>query len=139
VIVLDTNVLSAVMRRDRDQQVVGWLNGQPAAELYTTSISVFEVRLGLELLPTGRRRRALQVAGEATRADVLGERVLRGDERTADAAAVHAATRQRAGRPVDIRDAQIAGIASAWRATLVTRNVRDFAGMGLTLVDPWAS
>ena len=137
-ILLDTNVVSALMRRDHDPVVVAWLDRQPAESIWTTSITVFEVRLGLELLVTGRRRRFLEEAfAKALEEDFEG-RVLPFDQAAADAAGRIAAERSRVGRTVEIRDVQIAGIAAARKATLATRNLRHFEGLGLSLVDPWS-
>jgi predicted nucleic acid-binding protein len=139
VIVLDTNVVSALMRRDADRVVVAWLDGLPAESVWTTTITVFEVRLGLELLAAGRRRRLLEEAFDQALAEDFEERVLPFDESAARAAGRLAAGLQRAGRTADVRDVQIAGIAMARKADLATRNVRHFEGLGLTLVDPWAA
>ena len=138
-ILLDTNVVSALMRRDADARVVAWLDGQPAESVWTTSITVFEVRLGLELLATGRRRRLLEEAFSLALAEDFEGRVLPFDEPAAQAAGRLAAERRRAGRSVEIRDVQIAGIAAARKATLATSNPRHFAGLGLELVDPWTA
>jgi predicted nucleic acid-binding protein len=139
VIVLDTNVVSALMRRDPDRVVVAWLDGLPAESVWTTAITVFEVRLGLELLAAGRRRRLLEEAFDQALAEDFEERVLPFDESAARAAGRLAAALHRAGRTPDVRDVQIAGIAAARRADLATRNVRHFEGLGVTLVDPWAA
>lgn len=136
-ILLDTNVLSALMRRDADPVVVAWLDGLPAESVWMTSITVFEVRLGLELLEAGRRRRELEEAfAKALEEDFEG-RVVPFDQAAAQAAGRLAAERRRAGRTVEIRDIQIAGIATARKATLATRNLRHFEGLGLVLADPW--
>jgi predicted nucleic acid-binding protein len=138
VIVLDTNVLSALMRREADAAAVAWLDGQAAESIWTTAISVFEIRFGLELLVPGRRRRQLETAFSRAISEDLDGRVLPFDEDAAREAASRAAERQRAGRRVDFRDLEIAGIVSARRATLATRNVRHFQDLGIALVDPWA-
>lgn len=136
-IVLDTNVVSALMRREPDPSVVAWLDGLPAESIWTTAVTVFEVRLGLEILVEGRRRRELEEAfAKALEEDFEG-RVLPFDEAAAQAAGRIAAERRRAGRTVEVRDVQIAGIAKARKATLATRNTRHFEGCGLALVDPW--
>jgi predicted nucleic acid-binding protein len=137
VILLDTNVLSALMRSDPDPVVVAWLDGLPAESVWTTSITVFEVRLGLELLASGRRRQHLEAAFAKALEEDFENRVLPFDQAAAQAAGRIAAERRRAGRPVDFRDVQIAGIATARKATLATRNLRHFEGLGLVLVDPW--
>ena len=138
-IVLDTNVLSALMRSAPDHQVVTWLDRQPTESVWITSITLFEARFGLALLPKGRRRRALEVAFEQLVEDDLENRVLDFDATAAVSAAALAAQRRRAGRPVDMRDTQIAGIALARRATLATRNVRHFADSNVPVVDPWTA
>jgi hypothetical protein len=137
VIALDTNVLSALMRKAPEVAVVTWLDRQPAESVWITSITLFEARLGLALLPKGRRQRGLEVAFGRLLEQDLENRVLDFDSAAATAAASLAAERQKAGRPVDMRDTQIAGIALARRATLATRNVRHFADLKVPLVNPW--
>jgi hypothetical protein len=112
-IILDTNVLSALMQKVPEPTVVAWLDQQPSESVWITSITLFEARLGLTLLPSGRRRQALEAAFEQLLAEDLEGRVLDFDRPAAEAAAVLAAERQRKGRPVDMRDTQIAGIAVA--------------------------
>jgi len=137
VIILDTNVLSALMRTAPEAPVVTWLDRQPAESVWITSITVFETRLGLALVPQGRRRRALEAAFVRLLEDDLENRVLDFDAAAATSAASLAADRQRAGHPADMRDTQIAGIAIARHATLATRNVRHFADLKVPVVDPW--
>jgi predicted nucleic acid-binding protein len=137
VIILDTNVLSALMRTTPDPEVVAWLDRQPPESLWITSITVFEARFGLALLASGRRRRALERAFALLVEEDLGNRVLDFDVVAATASAGLAAARQQAGRPADMRDTQIAGIVIARRATLATRNVRHFADLSVPVVDPW--
>jgi toxin FitB len=132
VIILDTNVLSALMRDRPDAAVITWLDEQPAESIWTTAITVLEVRTGLELLRASRRRTQLESAFDQLLRDDLDGRVL-----AFDAAGVAVAAAQRRGRPAEIRDCQIAGIALARRATLATRNVRHFEPLGVTVVDPW--
>ncbi len=135
-IILDTNVLSALMRDEPDPAVVTWLDAQPTESIWTTAITVFEVRTGLALLDPSRRRQRLESAFEQLLAGDLDGRVLAFD--TAAASGTLVAQRQRAGRSMEIRDAQIAGISIARKATLATRNVRHFKDLGVRLVDPWA-
>jgi toxin FitB len=137
VIVLDTNVLSALMRSRPDAVVVEWLDRQPADSVWLTSITVFEARFGLALLPKGRRRNGLERAFDHVLTEDLSSRVLTLDEMAAVTAAQIAADRQRAGRIVDLRDTLIAGIAQARRATIATRNTRHFEGLDVPVVDPW--
>lgn len=138
-ILLDTNVVSALMRDHPEPAVVHWLDQQAGESIWTTSITVFEVRMGLALLPAGRRQRALQALFEELLTLDLAHRVLDFDSAAASQAAELAARRQRAGRPVDMRDTQIAGIALARRAAVATRNLRHFADLEVPVLDPWVS
>lgn len=137
VILLDTNVLSALMRHEPDQAVVEWLDEQPSESVWTTSITVFEVRMGLQLLAAGHRRSRLEQEFDRLLDDDLDGRIQFFDRAAADAAGTIAAERQRIGRTIEIRDVQIAGIASARKATLATRNIRHFEDLGIHLIDPW--
>lgn len=136
-IILDTNVLSALMQTTPETAVVDWLDRQPADSVWLTSITVFETRFGLALLPKGRRRIALERAFDRVLSEDLSNRVLDFDSVAAVMAAQLAADRQRAGRNADLRDTLIAGIAQARRATLATRNIRHFDGLDVPVVDPW--
>lgn len=138
-IILDTNVLSALMRAVPERAVVEWLNQQPAQSVWITSVTLFESHFGLALLPPGRRRKSLESAFARLLEEDLEHRVLPFDEAAAEQAAVLAAARQRAGRPVDVRDTQIAGIAQARRASIATRNARHFEGLSVPVLDPWAA
>lgn len=138
-ILLDTNVLSALMRREADPGVVAWLDAQPPESIWTTAVTVFEIRFGLEILADGRRRKALEEAFARALEEDFDGRVLPFDQMAAEAAAIIAARQREAGRPIEIRDVQIAGITAARKATLATRNTRHFEGTGITLIDPWAS
>jgi toxin FitB len=138
VIVLDTNVLSALMRPAPDERVVAWLDSQPAESIWTTSVTLFEVHFGLATLAKGKKRRALESVFEAMLAEDLQGRVLPFDEQAATEAAAIAASLRLAGRGTDIRDTMIAGIVAARRGVLATRNTRHFAGTGVRLVDPWS-
>jgi len=138
VIVLDTNVLSVLMHHVPDPAVIAWLDDQSIESVWTTTITTFEVRLGLEVMPEGRRRARFEAAFERLVSEDLQDRVLAFDREAANAAARLAAIRRRLGRPVEIRDSQIAGIVAMRRATLATRNVRDFEGVDLRVVNPWS-
>ncbi len=135
-IILDTNVLGTLMRSVPDAAVVKWLDRQPAESVWITSITLFEARFGLALLPSGRRRQRLELEFDRLLREDLENRVLDFDS---VAAASLAAARQKSGRSVDMRDTQIAGIALARHATLATRNVRHFADLEISIVDPWLS
>ena len=138
-IVLDTNVLSALMRAEPDRSVVRWLDLLAAESIWTTSISVFEVQFSLEVLPAGERKTALCNAFDQVINEDLRGRVLDFDARAATVAGEIAAKLCSLGRSVDMRDAQIAGIIATRRATLATRNVHHFVGAGIPVVDPWNS
>ena len=138
VIILDTNVLSALMRKAPDPVVVAWLDRQPAQSVWITTITLFEVRLGLRLLPRGARQRALEAACARLVEEDLENRVLDFDRTAAGEAAALAAARQKTGRSVDLRDTLIAGIALARRAALATRNVRHFTDVSVPILNPWS-
>lgn len=137
-ILLDTNVLSALMQTRPDPVVVAWLDAEAPESIWTTAVSVVEIRFGIQLLPPSRRRNALEEAFVTMLRDDLSGRIAAFDSAAADEAAALAARRQRRGRPVDLRDTQIAGIALARRASLATRNVRHFDGLNVNVVNPWA-
>ena len=136
-IILDTNVLSALMQTSPNLQVMDWLDRQPADSMWITSITLFEARFGLTMLPDSRRRRALEAAFARVVEDDLENRIMVFDGPAATSAAELAAARRKAGRPIDLRDTQIAGIAVARHATLATRNVRHFSDLPVSVVDPW--
>ena len=138
-IILDTNVLGALMRSVPDAVVVRWLDRRPAESVWITSITLFETRFGLALLPSGRRRQRLESEFDRLLREDLENRVLDFDSAAAVEAASLAAARQKSGRPVDMRDTQIAGIVLARHATLATRNIRHFADLEISIVDPWVS
>jgi toxin FitB len=138
-IILDTNVLGALMRTDPEPRVVAWLDRQPAESVWITSITLFEARFGIAVLPSGRQRQTLEAAFVRLLKEDLENRVLDFDSAAATEAASLAATRRKDGRQVDMRDTQIAAIALARHATLATRNVRHFMDLMISLVDPWAA
>jgi toxin FitB len=136
-IVLDTNVLSELMRPAPSARVVAWMAAQPGPSLYTTSITQAEILHGLALLPRGRRRSALETAATSMFAEDFGGRILGFGPDAAPRYAQIASDRRRAGRPISHFDAQIAAIAQLAASTLATRNLADFEGCGVTVVDPW--
>jgi predicted nucleic acid-binding protein len=138
VIVLDTNVISELTKPMANPAVIAWADSQSAGELYATSIGEAEMLFGLALLPAGRRREALHRAMTTVFATLLAGRVLPFDSAAAAACAEWAANRRQVGKPVGMADLQIAAIAKArGAAAIATRNVRDFAGCGVPLIDPW--
>ena len=135
-IVLDTNVLSALMQQQPDTQVVAWLDNQHADSIWISSITLFEARYGLALLSPGQRKSLLQERFDQLVQDDLENRVLLFDADAATQAAQLGAERKARGRPVDMRDTFIAGIALAKRATLATRNTRHFDDLSVRVVNP---
>jgi predicted nucleic acid-binding protein len=136
VIILDTNVLSALMRPEPERVVVEWLDRQARTSIWITSITVFEVQFGLQILPAGKRRVLLVQAFEAALGDI-DRRILGFDAAAAQHAADLMAARRRKGLPVELRDTMIAGIVLAQHARLVTRNIKHFADLAVPLTDPW--
>ena len=136
-IVLDTNVLSALMREEPDEHVVAWLDRQPRSSVWTTSITVLEVQFGLGILPPGRRRSLLVRAFEAVLTQELGRRVAPFDQPSAEQAAQLMASRHKKGTPVELRDTMIAGIVLARHAALATRNIQHFDDLEVIVVNPW--
>ena len=136
-IVLDTNVISEFMRPAPEEGVERWLAAQPAASVFTTTVTQAEILHGVALLAEGRRKAELDVAiAEMFRQD-LAERVLPFDGAAARAFATIAADRRRVGRPISQFDAQIAAICFSRGASLATRNVADFDGCGIVAINPW--
>jgi predicted nucleic acid-binding protein len=136
-IVLDTNVISELMRSEPDRAVLNWFDQQPIAGLFTTTVTEAEIFFGLALLPAGRRRNALQAAARAMFDEDFSGRILPFDTDAALAYADIASARQLGGKPISQFDAQIAGIVRSRGARLSTRNLRDFVDCEISLVDPW--
>ena len=136
-ILLDTNVVSAVMQNRPDPAVVAWLDRQPADQIWLPSVVVFELRYGLGILPDGARRRSLEQGLEQLLVELVRGRIAPLDALAAQQAARLAARRKTAGTPVDLRDTLIAGIAQACQATLATRNQRHFQDLGLPVINPF--
>ena|SRR5947209_18713797 len=137
-IVLDTNVISALMHQQADTKIVAWLDSQPASSIWTTSLTVLEVRFGLEVMSSGKRRTVLMEAFENL-LEQMGQRVAAFDTTAARHAADLMASRKRRGRPGELRDTMIAGIVLAHRATLATRNVSHFEDLSVAVVNPWTA
>lgn len=137
-ILLDTNVVSELMRSSPDKCVEAWVGRQSAVDLFLSSISVAELLHGAALLPAGRRRDAISSAIRAMVDEDFGGRILDFDRRAAGFYADIAATRRRIGRPISHADAQIAAIARAASLRLATRNIADFADCGLDIINPWS-
>lgn len=136
--VLDTNVVSELMRPAPEPVVQAWVAVRRAGDMYFSAVSEAELRYGVAILPKGRRRDALAEAVDGLVREDFASRILSFDSPVAQAYAEIVAARRAAGRPVYQADCQIAAIAQAHGFAVATRNVRDFAGMGIEVVDPWA-
>jgi predicted nucleic acid-binding protein len=133
---LDTDVLSAIMRLERERAVFSWLNSQSRGELHMNAISLFEVTSGIEKLDSGRKKQDLATALERAIA-ILGSRVIPFDDVAARAASDLYGTRRRDGVVVGASDTQIAGIAISRGARLATGNTRHFSDAKIDLINPW--
>lgn len=138
-IVLDTNVVSELIRRRPADAVLAWLDAQEADELHLTAVTVAELRYGVARLPGGARRDALDAAVGSVLDEDFDARILPFDRAAADSYAPIVVERERSGRPISQADAQIAAICRARQATLATRNGRDFERTGVGVVDPWTA
>jgi predicted nucleic acid-binding protein len=137
VIVLDTNVISELFKPAPDAKVMSWVADLPGDGLFTTAITRGELLFGLYCMPEGRRRRDLLESLTRLFEQRLAGHVLAYDGDAAEAHAAIASMLRAQGRPIGQSDTMIAGIARSRGATLATRNVRDFEGCGITLIDPW--
>jgi len=137
-IILDTNAVSAMMKNPADPVVVSWLNRQAPRNIRTTAITVMEIQFGIAIMPAGRRRAELEARLEIMLAGPFQGRVLAFEQRAARTAALLAARLRLIGKPMEVRDNQIAGVALEHQAVLATRNIRHFREAGLKLIDPWA-
>ncbi len=138
-IILDTNVISALMSRKPDAQAIAWLDKQPRTSVWTTSITTLEIHFGLQTMPVGKRRAELVQAFDAILADQLDGRIASFDAAAAQLAGDLMAARYKKGRPGDLRDTMIAGIVLACQATLATRNTSHFEDLSVRIINPWAS
>jgi len=137
-VILDTNVLSALMHDAPDPAVLAWLDQQPPTSTWTTSVTLFEIRLGLEIMPDGKRKSFLSHEFERL-LEQVEHRVAVFDEEAARRAANLTAFRRTKGKVVELRNTMIAGIVLARNATLATRNVVHFDDISAKVVNPWAS
>ena len=135
-IILDTNIVSPLMTKP-DAVALAWLDRQPWTSLWTTAITVLEIRSGLAIMPGRRRDSDRKAAFDRLIEKNFESRILPFDQAAAEETASLIGARKRAGRPGDLRDAMISGIALAQRATLATRNVRHFDDLTVPVVDPW--
>ena len=136
-VVLDTNVVSEMMLDSPHPGVLVWMDSRPARELFVTAVTEAEVRTGIAFLPEGARRRELAGAAERALGSLFAGRVLPFDSTAARFYADIAAIRRAAGRPISQTDCQIAAIARSRGMAVATRNVQDFSGTGIEVIDPW--
>lgn len=136
-IILDTNVVSEAMKTSSNPDVVTWLEHQDVDSVAITSITMAEVLEGIERLPTGRRRAALEERFREFLADILDDRVLSFDRGAAEQFARITALRRKMGRPTSALDAMVLAIAADTGSTIATRNVADFERCGVPVVNPW--
>ncbi|PLC52395.1 VapC toxin family PIN domain ribonuclease [Pollutimonas nitritireducens] len=136
-IVLDTNVLSEILRPAPNDRPLSWLAAQPRSVLFTTTVTRAELLYGVQLLPDGQRKTALLIAiRQIFSLDMAGQ-VLGFDNDAADHYAEIAAVRKSCGKPISQFDAMIAAITKSRGARLATRNVKDFVDCGIDVIDPW--
>jgi toxin FitB len=138
-IVVDTNVLSELAKLSPSPAVLAWFEAQPLADLFTTSITQAEVHIGIEIMPPGKRRDAIQSAADTAFDTQFAGRVLPFDSQAAQAVGRIVADRRKIGCPIEVMDAQIAAIALSHRAIIATRDAADFAHCGVRIVNPWSA
>lgn len=136
-ILLDTNVISEILRPLPDARVLDWLKSYPKAEFWTTSIVIAEMLTGIERMPAGRKQSGLRDEVNGLIEEDFNGQILFFDLTSARAYAQIFSKRQRCGRPISQLDAQIAAIALTHRATLATRNERDFEDCEIQIINPW--
>ena len=136
-IILDTNVVSELMRTSPEPRVLRWFSGQTAEDLHITAITMAEILHGIELIAAARRREVVRAGAEKVFEDVFADRILAFEDRAARLFSQIASSRRRQGKPMSEFDAQIAAITRVHAATLATRNPYVFEGCGIRLVNPW--
>jgi predicted nucleic acid-binding protein len=135
--VLDTNVVSELMRQTPDSAVLAWTDSFPRIRLFITAITRAEIRYGIALLPVSRRQRDLTTQANRLFDEMFSDRILPFDAEAADVYSEIMTRRRRSGRPISQSDAQIASIARSRGARLATRDGAGFSGTGITVVNPW--
>ncbi len=136
-VLLDTNVVSEMIKLTPDPAVGRWLARQPEPDVFLCAVTEAELRFGVAMLPDGRRRDALAAVIEGILGEDFAGRILPFDSRAAIAYATVSSGRRRAGRPISTADAQIAAVALSRGAPIATRNVSDFEGCGVEVINPW--
>lgn len=136
-IVLDTNVVSEMLKETAHPGVFAWLDAQPPESVFTTAITQAEIKYGIAIMPDGKRKSLLLTAATLLFEEDFEGRVLPFDSTAADAYAAIAAQRRAAGQPIGEADAQIAAITQSRGGQVATRNVGDFANCGIDVINPW--
>ena len=136
--ILDTNVVSALMNDPPEQRVITWLDREIASSIWTTSITVLEIRTGLQAMPAGKKQSKLSEVFERF-LDGIEHRVAVFDEESARRAADLTLSRRKIGRLVELRDTMIAGIVLARHGSLATRNIVHFSDISATVINPWTA
>ena len=137
--ILDTNVVSEVMRELPNSQVLKWVDSQPISEIFATAITEAEILAGIASMPEGRRRRNLLTAANRIFTSLISGRILPFDRGAASAYADIMSSRRLAGAPISQFDCQIAAIARSVGSSVATRNVKDFTGCGVEVINPWTA
>ncbi|MXZ45449.1 MAG: type II toxin-antitoxin system VapC family toxin [Chloroflexi bacterium] len=138
-LILDTNVVSELMRDRTDPAVFGWVSAQPPSDLFVTAVTEAEIRVGVAALPVGRRRTSLSDTADRAFRVLFPGRILPLDRAAAREYAAVVSERNAAGRPIGAFDGLIAGIARSRGAAIATRDVSGFDGLGIEIVNPWAA
>lgn len=136
-LVLDTNLVSELMRPEPDPRVLGWVAAQPLREMAIAAVTLMEIRFGIAVLPYGRRRSELDRRFRRFLVQGFPDRILPFDAAAAEACADIRAARKSMGRPIGIEDGMIAALAKVQGAAVATRDVGGFDGCGIALVSPW--
>jgi len=137
-ILLDTDVVSALMGVQPEQVVAVWLDKQPAASIWITSVTLMEIRYGLQTMPRGVRQEGMSNSFERLLNEMIEQRIAPFDAEAAEQAANLMSIRKSKGRPSDVKDTMIGGIAISSHATLATRNTKHFEDLPVTVVNPWS-
>ncbi|MDR4505155.1 MAG: type II toxin-antitoxin system VapC family toxin [Candidatus Scalindua sp.] len=138
-IILDTNIISELMREEPHENVKEWIAAQKPTNLALTTIAIAEIQRGLARLPKGKRRNTLEINFSAFITDAFGGRIFSFDEEAAYIYGVMAAKLEKDGFNTDVVDLMIAAIVKSQRASIATRNTKDFEGCGIKIINPWES
>jgi toxin FitB len=139
VILLDTNVVSEPMRPNPDRKVLAWLDAQAGENLYLSTVSLAELLLGIESLPSGKRRKVLAAALDEQIIALFGKRIVPFDLAAAETYAKIVTRARRYGHPIALADAQIAAIAASRQFTVATRDESPFEAAGVPVINPWTA